>query len=141
MALGVRATDAEVVLVHDAARPLATSALADRVAEAAATHGAAIPVVPVPDSVKLVANGRVTGTADRSTLFRAQTPQGARRALLLAAVDAWADGPELFGDEQELLARNGVPVVTVPGESAALKIDRVGRPRRHSRAGSDARRR
>ena len=78
--------------------------------------------LPVPDSLKLVANGQVTGTADRSTLFRAQTPQGARRELLLAAIDAWADGPELFGDEQELLARDGVPVVTVAGESAALKI-------------------
>ena len=122
VARGVRLADAEVVLVHDAARPLATAALVDRVAEAAAIHGAAIPVMPVPDSLKLVANGRVTGTADRSTLFRAQTPQGARRELLLAAVDAWADGPEPFGDEQEMLARNGVPVVTVAGESAALKI-------------------
>ena len=122
VARGVRAADAEVVLVHDAARPLATSALADRVAEAAAAHGAAIPVIPVADSLKLVANGVVAGTADRSTLFRAQTPQAARRGLLLAAIDAWADGPELFGDEQELLARNGVPVVTVPGEAAALKI-------------------
>jgi 2-C-methyl-D-erythritol 4-phosphate cytidylyltransferase/2-C-methyl-D-erythritol 2,4-cyclodiphosphate synthase len=122
VASGVRAADAEIVLVHDAARPLATSALADRVAEAAARHGAAIPVVPVPDSLKLVADGRVTGTADRSALFRAQTPQGAQRKLLLAAVDAWADGPELFRDEQEMLARNGVPVATVPGESAALKI-------------------
>ena len=39
-----------------------------------------------------------------------------------AALDAFADGPDLFGDEQELLARHGVPVVTVPGEAAALKI-------------------
>ena len=122
VAAGVRAADADVVLVHDAARPLATSGLIDRVAQAAATHGAAIPVLPVINSLKQVTDGQVTATADRSRLFRAQTPQGARRELLAAAIDAFADGPELFGDEQELLARHGIPVVTVPGEPAALKI-------------------
>jgi 2-C-methyl-D-erythritol 4-phosphate cytidylyltransferase/2-C-methyl-D-erythritol 2,4-cyclodiphosphate synthase len=122
VASGVRAADSEVVLVHDAARPLATSALIDRVAQAAALHGAAIPVLPVVDSLKQVTDGLVTATADRSRLFRAQTPQGARRALLTAAIDAFADGPDLFGDEQELLTRHGVPVFTVPGEPAAMKI-------------------
>ena len=122
VARGVRHADADVVLVHDAARPLATSGLIDRVAEAAATHGAAIPVLPVIDSLKQVRDGLITGTADRSLLFRAQTPQGARRGLLTAALDAFAGGPDLFGDEQEMLARHGVPVVTVPGEPAALKI-------------------
>jgi len=122
VASGVRVADGAVVLVHDAARPLATSGLIDRVAEAAAMHGAAIPVLPVIDSLKEVTDGLVTSAADRSRLFRAQTPQGARRELLTAAIDAFADGPDLFGDEQELLARHGVPVVTVPGESAALKI-------------------
>ena len=139
VARGVRRADAEVVLVHDAARPLATAALMDRVADAAARHGAAIPVVPVPDSLKLVANGQVTGTADRSTLFRAQTPQGARRELLLAAVDAWADGPELFGDEQELLARDGVPVVAVAGRIGRAQDHRGGRPGRGPRACPDDR--
>ena len=122
VAAGVRAADTDVVLVHDAARPLATSALVERVAQAAARHGAAIPVLPVIDSLKQVTDGLVTATADRSRLFRAQTPQGARRELLTAAIDALADGPDLFGDEQELLTRHGVPVVTVPGEPAALKI-------------------
>jgi len=122
VASGVRVADGAVVLVHDAARPLATSGLIDRVAEAAAMHGAAIPVLPVIDSLKEVTDGLVTSAADRSRLFRAQTPQGARRELLTAAIDAFADGPDLFGDEQELLARHGVSVVTVPGESAALKI-------------------
>src|SRR6187200_1570673 len=122
VAAGVRATDAEVVLVHDAARPLASSSLADRVAEAASTHGAAIPVLPVPDSLKRVADGIVTAAVDRSGVVRAQTPQGARRELLLRAVDALAAGPETFGDEAELLSRHGVPVAVVPGEPAALKV-------------------
>jgi 2-C-methyl-D-erythritol 4-phosphate cytidylyltransferase/2-C-methyl-D-erythritol 2,4-cyclodiphosphate synthase len=122
VAAGVRAADAEVVLVHDAARPLASAALADRVADAAARHGAAIPVLVVPDSLKRVTDGRITGTVDRTGVARAQTPQGARRELLLPAVEALAAGPESFGDEAELLARHGVPVVSVPGEPAALKI-------------------
>ena len=122
VANGVRAADASVVLVHDAARPLATSALADRVAQAAAIHGAAIPVLPVVDSLKQVTDGLVTATADRATLFRAQTPQAARRELLTAAIEAFADGPDVFRDEQELLARHGIAVVTVPGEPDALKI-------------------
>ncbi len=122
VAAGVRATDGEVVLVHDAARPLASPALADRVAAAAMRHGAAIPVLLVPDSLKRVVDGVVTGVVDRSGVARAQTPQGARRDLLVSAVEAWADGPETFGDEAELLARQGIPVATVDGEPAALKV-------------------
>ncbi|MFN8520466.1 MAG: 2-C-methyl-D-erythritol 4-phosphate cytidylyltransferase [Chloroflexota bacterium] len=122
VAAGVRVTDAEVVLVHDAARPLASSALADRVAEAAATHGAAIPVLPVPDSLKRVDDGVIVDVLSRVGVARAQTPQGARRALLLPALDALAGGPETFGDEAEVLARQGIAVATVPGEPAALKV-------------------
>jgi len=126
VAAGVRATDAEVVLVHDAARPLATPALADRVAEAAATHGAAIPVLAVADSLKRVEDGVVTGAVARMGVARAQTPQGARRALLLPALEALADGPETFGDEAEVLARRGVAVATVAGEAEALKVTDPG---------------
>jgi 2-C-methyl-D-erythritol 4-phosphate cytidylyltransferase/2-C-methyl-D-erythritol 2,4-cyclodiphosphate synthase len=122
VAAGVRATDAEVVLVHDAARPLASSALADRVALAAAAQGAAIPVLVVPDSLKRIEDGVIAGTVDRTGVARAQTPQGARRELLLPADDALAGGPETFGDEAELLARHGVAVAAVPGEPAALKV-------------------
>jgi 2-C-methyl-D-erythritol 4-phosphate cytidylyltransferase/2-C-methyl-D-erythritol 2,4-cyclodiphosphate synthase len=122
VAAGVRAADADVVLVHDAARPLASSALADRVAEAAARHGAAIPVLAVPDSLKRIADGVIMGTLDRAGVARAQTPQGARRELLLPAIESLAAGTEIFGDEAELLAAHGVPVASVPGEPAALKV-------------------
>lgn len=119
---GVRATDAEVVLVHDAARPLASPQLADRVAAAAIEHGAAIPVLPVPDSLKRTADGAVVAPIDRTGVVRAQTPQGARRDILLAALEHHATGLEAFGDEAEVLARDGVRVATVPGESIALKV-------------------
>lgn len=142
VAAGARATGAEVVLVHDAARPLASPALADRVAAAAASHGAAIPVLAVPDSLKRVEGGRVMGAIDRAGVARAQTPQGARRELLLEALDALAAGPETFGDEAELLARHGVDVAVVDGEPRALKVtDPSDLPLAESFAQSASRRR
>jgi 2-C-methyl-D-erythritol 4-phosphate cytidylyltransferase/2-C-methyl-D-erythritol 2,4-cyclodiphosphate synthase len=121
---GVAATSAEVVLVHDAARPLASPALADAVALAAAEHGAAIPVLAVVDSLKRVNGKLVTQTVDRTGLFRSQTPQGARRDLL---VDALAAAPELrFTDEAALLEATGVTVVTVSGEATNIKLTEPG---------------
>ncbi|MDQ3938274.1 MAG: 2-C-methyl-D-erythritol 2,4-cyclodiphosphate synthase, partial [Chloroflexota bacterium] len=117
---GVRAADAPVVLVHDGARPLVSPALADAVALAAAKHGAAVPVVPVNDSLKRVSGGALTGSVERSGLCRAQTPQGARRKLLLAAFER-ARGAS-FSDEAGLLENHGVTVATVAGESANLKV-------------------
>jgi len=122
VAVGVRATDAAVVLVHDGARPLVTPSLVDTVAAAARDRGAAIPVLAIADSLKHVQGDRVVGAAERGGVARAQTPQGARRELLLAAIDAFADGPEAFGDEAELLARAAIPVSAVPGEATNLKV-------------------
>ena len=79
---GVEATSAEVVLVHDGARPLASSALADAVANAAAEHGAAVPAMPVADSLKRADGGWLRRRSTRTGLVRTQTPQGARRDLL-----------------------------------------------------------
>jgi 2-C-methyl-D-erythritol 2,4-cyclodiphosphate synthase len=110
------------VLVHDGARPLVTPRLVDAVAAAAAEHGAAIPVVPASDSLKRAADGWIAGVVEREGVARAQTPQGARRAILLAALDAHVDGTETFGDEAELLARLGAPVAAVPGETTNLKV-------------------
>jgi 2-C-methyl-D-erythritol 4-phosphate cytidylyltransferase/2-C-methyl-D-erythritol 2,4-cyclodiphosphate synthase len=122
VAAGVRACDAEVVLVHDGARPLVSPGLVDAIAAAAREAGAAIPVVPVVDSLKRLDGDRVAGAAPRDGLGRAQTPQGARMEILRMAVDAYADGPETFGDEAELLARADVPVRAVEGEPTNLKV-------------------
>ena len=83
--LGVGAD--RVVLVHDAARPLVSAELVERVAAAAARHGAAIPVVPVTDTLKRVRGDRVEATVDRADLVAAQTPQGARIDLFEAAFE------------------------------------------------------
>jgi 2-C-methyl-D-erythritol 2,4-cyclodiphosphate synthase len=122
VALGVRATSAGIVLVHDAARPFVSPDLVARVVEGVRRHGAAIPVLPVVDALKRVDGERIVGRADRSGLARAQTPQGARRELLLAAIEAHSGEPDEIADEAELLQRHGVEVATVPGEAANLKL-------------------
>jgi 2-C-methyl-D-erythritol 4-phosphate cytidylyltransferase/2-C-methyl-D-erythritol 2,4-cyclodiphosphate synthase len=122
VAAGVRATGAEVVLVHDGARPLVTPTLVDSVAAAAREHGAAAPMVSVADSLRRVEDGRLAGAVPREGLSAAQTPQGARRELLLRAVDALADGPDEYTDEVELLLQIGADVVSVEGERSNLKL-------------------
>ena len=78
---------------------------------------------PLAETVKRVEAGVVAGTVDRADLVTAQTPQGARRELLVAAFAAHApDGPEEFTDEAALLEASGVRVVTVPGDADNLKV-------------------
>ena len=113
----------DVVLVHDAARALASPELVERVAAAVRIgHDAVIPVLPVVDTIKHVdADGAVLGTVDRSVLRAVQTPQGFRRAVLEAAHAAAADE---HTDDAAMAEKLGVAVQTVPGEEAALKITR-----------------
>lgn len=127
VAAGVEASDAEVVLIHDGARPLVTPALFDRVARAALTHGAAVPVVAVAESMRKIVDGRIVGILDRTDLHRSQTPHGARRGLLLEAY-ARQDprGPDTFIDETTLVQSAGFVVSTVPGDPANLKVTLQG---------------
>ena len=106
------------VLVHDGARPLASPALVDAVAAAVEAHGAAMPVLPVAETLKRVEDGRVVETVDRATLAAAQTPQGARRALLLRrrAELFPPDGAREFTDEAALLEACSIPVHAIPGD-------------------------
>ena len=86
--------EAGVILVHDAARPLVDPTLVSAVAAATARHGAAIPIVPVAETLKRIDGGFVGATVDRTGLGAAQTPQGARRALLREAYRRYPpDGP------------------------------------------------
>lgn len=117
---GVEAATSDVVLVHDGARPLASPALADAVAAAAAQHGAAVPVLPVVDSLKRNKGATLGQSVERDGLVRAQTPQGARRQLLLDAMAA-ARG-EAFSDEAALLESRGIAIATVPGEPHNIKV-------------------
>lgn len=110
---------AEVVVVHDAARPLASPALFMRVVAAVrAGADAAIPVVGVADTIKRVAGNRVVETLDRSTLVSVQTPQAFRTAALRRA---HAGDPEAT-DDAGLVEALGGTVVTVSGYARNLKI-------------------
>jgi 2-C-methyl-D-erythritol 4-phosphate cytidylyltransferase/2-C-methyl-D-erythritol 2,4-cyclodiphosphate synthase len=117
-----RATD-PVILVHDAARPLASPGLVRAVAEAAARHGAAIPVVPVTETLKRLDGDLVGVTVDRTDVVAAQTPQGLRRSLLERAYAQYPpDGPETWTDEASLLEACRIPVHAISGEATNLKV-------------------
>jgi 2-C-methyl-D-erythritol 4-phosphate cytidylyltransferase/2-C-methyl-D-erythritol 2,4-cyclodiphosphate synthase len=112
-----------VVLVHDGGRPAVSPALVGAIARAAVEHGAAIPVVPIVETVKRIDAGRVSATVDRGGLATAQTPQGVRRDLLAQALTTFpADGPETWTDEAALLEACRIPVHAIPGEPTNLKV-------------------
>ena len=120
----VAALKPELVLVHDAARPLASPALVDRALAAAAASGAAIPALPVSDTVKRVdRSGRVIATLAREELRAVQTPQAfAYRPLLDAHQRALAAGRDDFSDDAALLEWAGIPVSTFAGDPGNIKL-------------------
>ena len=111
-----------VVLVHDAARPLVEPGLIDAVARAAASAGAALPVLPIVDTIKRVSDGRVLGTVDRSELGAAQTPQGFRLDVLMRAYEQAFRDRITVTDEAMAVERLGEPVVAVAGSPLNRKI-------------------
>ena len=128
---GQKGQEDRVVLVHDGARPLVSPTLVGRIVVAAATHGAAIPVLPVAETLKRVDRDLVVGTVDREGLATAQTPQAARRSILRKALaERPADGPETWTDEAALLEACNIAVHAIPGEPSNLKVtlpDDMGR--------------
>jgi len=117
--------DVDVVLVHDAARPLAPSQLVDEVAQAVARGAeAVIPAMPVADTVKRVEGGRVVETLRREGLYSVQTPQGFTRDLLTKAHDAAVIDEFAGTDDASLVERLGSPVTVIDGHPDAAKVTR-----------------
>ncbi len=116
-------TDDGIVLVHDGARPLVSADLVLRVVDAVDRHGAAVPILPLVETVKRIDGDRVRETVDRSGLGTAQTPQGATRGAFRAA-HARRDpsGPDEWTDEAALLESCSIAVHVVPGEPSNLKV-------------------
>ncbi len=113
----------DLVLIHDGARPLVTPGLVRSGLAAARRHGAAIPALPVTDTIKRVdATGRIVATPDRATLRAVQTPQVFRHDLLLAAYETAGLERAASTDDAMLLERNGHPVYTYPGDPRNVKV-------------------
>lgn len=112
----------DVVLVHDAARPLVSRATIEAVIEAARAHGAAIAAVPEKNTVKVVKDGVVTATPDRSTLWAVQTPQGFSRSLLMAANEKAESDGFLGTDDASLVERYGAKVHVVMDSYQNIKV-------------------
>ena len=113
-----------IVLIHDAARPFASPSLMTRAIAAARQNAAAVPVLPLADTVKTVdAQGLVTGTLDRAALRAVQTPQAfAFAAIMDAHRRAHAAARDDFTDDAALAEWAGMTVATFEGESANVKL-------------------
>jgi 2-C-methyl-D-erythritol 4-phosphate cytidylyltransferase len=125
-----RCAEEDIVLVHDAARPLIDPGTIERTIDAVVEHGAAIVGLPAVDTIKQVertARGAiVTATIPRERIVQAQTPQGARCGLLRRAF-AEAEADEFAGtDEASLLERAGIEVAVVQGSARNFKITQAG---------------
>lgn len=121
---GVRASDpgADLILIHDAARPFATRALIDRVIEAAERAGAAVPGAPVVDTIKRVRDGGIIETVERRDLVSAQTPQGFSGALIRDLHARATEDGTAVSDDALLCELAGHEVVVVDGDPWNLKI-------------------
>jgi len=120
----------DIILVHDAVRPLIEPAVITRTIEAVEKHGAAIVGLPALDTIKQVertADGAIiTATIPREYIVQAQTPQGFRCGLLKRAfAEAAADG-FIGTDEASVVERAGTRVAVVPGSPANIKITQPG---------------
>ncbi len=124
------ASDDDIVLVHDAVRPLIDAATIERTIDAVIANGAAIVGLPAIDTIKQVertAHGAlITATIPRENIVLAQTPQGFRLGLLrLCFAEAEADG-FIGTDEASLVERAGHAVAVVPGSPRNLKVTQPG---------------
>jgi 2-C-methyl-D-erythritol 4-phosphate cytidylyltransferase/2-C-methyl-D-erythritol 2,4-cyclodiphosphate synthase len=114
----------DIVLIHDAARPFVTAALISRAIDAADATGAAVPAIPVTDTIKLIdVAGHVEATPERARLRIAQTPQAFRFDVILAAHRRAAlDGRNDFTDDAALAEWAGLTVATFEGDAANMKL-------------------
>ena len=117
------AADADIVLVHDAARPLVSLAAIEAVIFAAREKGAAIAAVRAKNTIKVVGeDGRVEATPARASLWEVQTPQGFRREILQRAYEKAAQDGFLGTDDASLVERIGEAVFVVESDYGNLKI-------------------
>ena len=121
---GLEALEADApgaVLIHDAARPIVPAAVIARLLAALDIQQAAIPVLPVVDSLAGERDGMMAAPADRNALRRVQTPQAFRFAPILAAHRAWRGAP-VAGDDAQVAQAAGIEVAMVEGDEVLRKL-------------------
>ena len=115
--------EAKIVLIHDAARPGVTDSMIGRVTDAVRRDGAAIAALPVVDTIKEVdGDGHISRTVDRSRLWRAQTPQGFTREIIVRAHREARARKIDATDDAALCEQLGIPVTAVEGDERAMKV-------------------
>jgi 2-C-methyl-D-erythritol 4-phosphate cytidylyltransferase len=122
IALGFTSAESEVVVVHDAARPFATSALCAACIDAAQRADGAIAAIAVADTLKRVESRTITATVSREGLWQAQTPQAFKRAALVEAHDRAIRERWAATDDAELIERCGGRIEVVESSATNLKI-------------------
>lgn len=121
---GLREVDpeAELIAIHDGARPLVTSEVIEEAVAAAARSGAAAPAIPVIDTIKRWEDGLAVETVDRSTLRAVQTPQVFEAGLIRAATQKALEDGELLTDDCGAVERLGKKVTLTQGSRENIKI-------------------
>ena len=122
---GFRMLDADktdIVLIHDGVRPFVSQELLSRIIMATRKTGAAVPVEPVEDTMKIIDKQIILKTVDRNGLFRSQTPQGFKYKIIKEALET-ASKENFYGtDDAALVERIGKTVMAVAGERRNIKI-------------------
>jgi 2-C-methyl-D-erythritol 4-phosphate cytidylyltransferase len=122
IALDLTSSESEMVIIHDAARPLASPELFEACLAAAERSGGAIAAIPVADTLKRAADHIIEATVARAGLWQAQTPQAFRRNLLIRAHNSAAGPAAAATDDADLVERIGGRVELVLGSARNLKI-------------------
>ena len=114
--------EAQLIAIHDGARPFLTQSVLNQVLEQAARSGAAAPAIPLNDTIKRTVDGIVAETVDRSTLWSVQTPQVFQADLIRAAVEQAAEKGIQVTDDCSVVEQLGMKVVLTPGDRENIKV-------------------
>lgn len=112
----------QCVLIHDAARPLVSPGVIHRVLESASRSGAAIPVIPVKDTLKVISNNHVQKTLDRTKIGAVQTPQGFKLSVLKKAFRKLGKRASRLTDDAAVVEAAGIKVRVVEGDLLNFKV-------------------
>jgi 2-C-methyl-D-erythritol 4-phosphate cytidylyltransferase len=113
---------AQVIAIHDGARPFASVEVMEAAIQQALATGAAAPAIPVKDTIKVAVGGLIQSTPDRSTLFAVQTPQVFEASLIRAALQKALDDGGSLTDDCSAVERLGMKVVLTPGDERNIKL-------------------